>query len=314
MSACSEGGERMSKSDRSPRPNAIRLSAADKATMAVIYTLLTLAVFVTVYPLVFVFSASISDPNAVYAGKVWLFPKGIQWRGYVEVFSSRLVFVGYRNSFIYLVLGTALNLFVTFTGAYALSRRDIYLRGLLTGIIVFTMWFNGGMIPTFLLVKSLGLVDSFWAMIVIGAVNAYNFIICRSFIQNSVPEELQEAGRIDGCNDFMLCLKIVLPLSGPIIAVLTLYYGLEHWNGYFNAMLYLNSRELQPLQIFLREILLQDQTIDMSRDLESLQEIELLKRVMKYSLIIVASLPMLILYPFLQRFFAQGVMIGAIKG
>ena len=294
--------------------NAIRLDAADKATMVVIYTLLAIAVFVTLYPLIFVFSASVSDPYEVYSGKVWLLPKGIQWRGYSEVFTSKWVFVGYRNSLIYLVVGTAVNLFVTFTGAYALSRKDIYLRGPLTAIIVFTMWFNGGMIPTFLLVKELGLVDTLWAMVVIGAVNAYNFIICRSFIQNSIPEELQEAGRIDGCNDFALCLRIVLPLSGPIIAVLTLYYGLEHWNGYFNAMLYLNRRELQPLQIFLREILLQDQTIDMSRDLESLQEIELLKRVMKYSLIIVASLPMLILYPFLQRFFSQGVMIGAIKG
>ncbi|MBQ4435138.1 MAG: carbohydrate ABC transporter permease [Clostridia bacterium] len=304
----------MSATARNPRHNAIRLDKADKAAMAVIYLLLGIAVFVTLYPLVFIFSASISDPYEVYGGKVWLFPKGIQWRGYSEVFSSHWVFVGYRNSLIYLVLGTAVNLFVTFTGAYALSRKDIYLRGLLTGIIVFTMWFNGGMIPTFLLVKGLGLVDSFWAMIVIGAVNAYNFIICRSFIQNSIPEELQEAGRIDGCNDFALCGRIVLPLSGPIIAVLTLYYGLEHWNGYFNAMLYLNRRELQPLQIFLREILLQDQTIDLSMDLESLQEIELIKRVMKYSLIIVASLPMLILYPFLQRFFSQGVMIGAIKG
>lgn len=304
----------MSKSKLVSRGNAIRLDRSDKVTMAIIYFLLILAVFVTLYPLIFVFSASISDPYTVSSGKVWLFPKGIQWRGYKEVFSSRWVFVGYRNSLIYLVLGTAVNLFVTFTGAYALSRKDIYLRGVLTGIIVFTMWFNGGMIPTFLLVKSLGLVDSFWAMIVIGAVNAYNFIITRSFIQNSIPEELQEAGRIDGCNDFMLCLRIVLPLSGPIIAVLSLYYGLEHWNGYFNAMLYLNERELQPLQIFLREILLQDQTIDMSMDLESLQEIELIKRVMKYALIIVSSLPMLILYPFLQRFFAQGVMIGAIKG
>ena len=304
----------MAKSTHNAHRNAIRLDAADKATMAVIYLLLAVAVFVTLYPLIFVFSASVSDPYEVYSGRVWLFPRGIQWRGYSEVFTSKWVFVGYRNSLIYLVLGTAVNLFVTFTGAYALSRKDIYLRGPLTAIIVFTMWFNGGMIPTFLLVKELGLVDSFWAMIVIGAVNAYNFIICRSFIQNSIPEELQEAGRIDGCNDFALCLRIVLPLSGPIIAVLTLYYGLEHWNGYFNAMLYLNRRELQPLQIFLREILLQDQTIDMSRDLESLQEIELLKRVMKYSLIIVASLPMLILYPFLQRFFSQGVMIGAIKG
>ena len=309
------GGERMTKSIPGvSRRNAIRLAKGDRFALSVIYLLLGIAVFVTLYPLIFVFSASISDPNEVYAGRVWLLPKGIQWQGYAEVFSSKWVFVGYRNSLIYLLLGTALNIFVTFTGSYALSRKDIYLRGLLTGIIVFTMWFNGGMIPTFLLVKSLGLVDSFWAMIVIGAVNAYNFIICRSFIQNSIPEELQEAGRIDGCNDFALCLKIVLPLSGPIIAVLTLYYGLEHWNGYFNAMMYLNRRELQPLQIFLREILLQDQTLDLSMDLESLQKIELVKRVMKYSLIIIASLPMLIIYPFLQRFFAQGVMIGAIKG
>lgn len=292
----------------------IRRERGDRAFMTVIYILLAITVLVILYPLIFVLSASVSDPNAVYSGKVWFFPVGIQWRGYAEVFSSKWVFVGYRNSLVYLVLGTALNLFVTFTGAYALSRRDIYGRGFLTGVIVFTMWFSGGMIPTFLQVKNLGLVDSFWSMIVIGAVNAYNFIICRSFIQNSIPDELQEAGRIDGCNDFALCARIVLPLSGPIIAVLTLYYGLEHWNGYFSAMLYLNNRELQPLQIFLREILLQDQMLDLSMDLESLQEIELLKRVMKYSLIIVASLPMLILYPFLQKFFSQGVMIGAIKG
>ena len=292
----------------------IRPERGDRVFMAFVYVLLAVTVLIILYPLIFVLSASISDPSAVYSGKVWFLPVGIQWRGYTEVFSSKWVFVGYRNSLIYLVLGTMLNLVVTFTGAYALSRKDIFGRGFLTGIIVFTMWFNGGMIPTFLQVKKLGLVDSFWSMIIIGAVNAYNFIICRSFIQNSIPEELQEAGRIDGCNDFALCARIVLPLSGPIIAVLTLYYGLEHWNGYFNAMLYLNNRDLQPLQIFLREILLQDQVLDLSMDLESLQEIEMLKRVMKYSLIIVASLPMLIIYPFLQRFFSQGVMIGAIKG
>lgn len=292
----------------------IRPERGDRVFMAFVYVLLAVTVLIILYPLIFVLSASISDPSAVYSGKVWFLPVGIQWRRYTEVFSSKWVFVGYRNSLIYLVLGTMLNPVVTFTGAYALSRKDIFGRGFLTGIIVFTMWFNGGMIPTFLQVKKLGLVDSFWSMIIIGAVNAYNFIICRSFIQNSIPEELQEAGRIDGCNDFALCARIVLPLSGPIIAVLTLYYGLEHWNGYFNAMLYLNNRDLQPLQIFLREILLQDQVLDLSMDLESLQEIEMLKRVMKYSLIIVASLPMLIIYPFLQRFFSQGVMIGAIKG
>ena len=292
----------------------IHATGRDRAFVIIVYTLLALITLLILYPLIFVLSASISDPNAVNSGKVWLWPVGLQWKGYAKVFESRWVLVGYRNSLIYLVFGTALNVFVTFTGAYALSRKDIYGRGLLTFFIVFTMWFNGGMIPTFLQVKSLGLVDSPWSMIIIGAMNAYNFIICRSFIQSSIPGELQEAGRIDGCSDFRLCAMIVFPLSGPVIAVLTLYYGLEHWNGYFNAMLYLNNRDYQPLQIFLREILLQNQTLDMSADLESLQANEMLKRTIKYSLIVVASLPMLVIYPFLQKFFAQGVMIGSIKG
>ena len=292
----------------------IHATGHDRAFVIIVYALLALITLLILYPLIFVLSASISDPNAVNSGKVWLWPVGLQWKGYAKVFESRWVLVGYRNSLIYLVFGTALNVFVTFTGAYALSRKDIYGRGLLTFFIVFTMWFNGGMIPTFLQVKSLGLVDSPWSMIILGAMNAYNFIICRSFIQSSIPGELQEAGRIDGCSDFRLCAMIVFPLSGPVIAVLTLYYGLEHWNGYFNAMLYLNNRDYQPLQIFLREILLQNQTLDMSADLESLQANEMLKRTIKYSLIVVASLPMLVIYPFLQKFFAQGVMIGSIKG
>ena len=292
----------------------VHATGQDRAFIIIVYALLIIICAVTLYPLIFVLSASISDPNAVNSGKVWLLPVGIQWRGYAKVFENEWVLTGYRNSLFYMVFGTAINLFVTFTGAYALSRKDIYGRGILTFYVVFTMWFNGGMIPTFLQVKALGLVDSPWSMLIIGAMNAYNFIICRSFIQNSIPGELQEAGRIDGCSDFGLCWRIVFPLSGPVIAVLTLYYGLEHWNGYFNAMLYLNSREYQPLQIFLREILLENETIDLSADLESLQAQELLKRTMKYSLIIVASAPMLILYPFLQKFFAQGVMIGSIKG
>ncbi len=296
------------------RPVKIRDGRQDRLFGIVVYALLAIIAALIVYPLIFVVSASISDPNAVNAGKVWLWPVGVQWEGYKKVFESRWVLVGYRNSVIYLVLGTLLNIFVTFTGAYALSRRDIFGRGLLTFFIVFTMWFNGGLIPTFLQVKNMGLIDSFWTMIVLGAMNAYNFVICRSFIQSSVPDELQEAARIDGYNDFGLCWKIVFPLSGPIIAVLTLYYGLEHWNGYFNAMLYLNNKELQPLQIFLREILLQSQVVDMSMDVESLAEIELLKKTMKFALIVVASLPMLVIYPFLQRFFAQGIMIGSLKG
>ncbi len=304
----------MKRSSKRFSDTPIRLAASDKVYLGCVYGLLALIVIVILYPLIFVLSASISDPNAVYAGRVWLWPIDIQWKGYAEVFSSRWILVGYRNSLIYLVAGTALNIVVTFTGAYALSRRDIFGRGLLTFFIVFTMWFNGGLIPTFLQVRSLGLVDTPWVMIVLGAMNAYNFIICRTFIQSSVPLELQEAGKIDGCSDFGLCARIVFPLSGPVIAVLTLYYGLEHWNGYFNAIIYLNDRGLQPLQIFLREMLLQNEMVDMTADLESLQEQEMLKRTIKFALIVVASLPMLVIYPFLQKFFAQGVMIGSIKG
>jgi putative aldouronate transport system permease protein len=196
-----------------------------------------------------------------------------------------------------------------------LSRRDIVGRKVLTFFIVFTMWFNGGLIPTFLLVKSLGLVDSPLVLVILGVVNAYNFIICRTFIQNSIPGELQEAARIDGSSDFGLCWRIAFPLSGPILAILALYYGLGHWNNYFSALIYLNNRSLQPLQIFLREILLQDQFVDGSAiDLDSLQELVRMTKIMKYSLIVISSLPMIMLYPFLQRYFVQGIMIGSIKG
>lgn len=298
--------------------NALKIkdTASDRVFIAIIYILLGLIALIVLYPLIFVLSASVSDPNAVNAGKVWLLPVGFQLKGYTMVFSSKWVLVGYRNSLFYLLLGTVLDIFVTFTGAYALSRRDIYGRKLLTFFIVFTMWFNGGLIPTFLVVRSVGLVDSPLALVILGAVSAYNFVICRTFIQNSIPGELQEAARIDGCSDFGLCWRIVFPLSGPVIAILALYYGLGHWNSYFPALMYLNRREWQPLQIFLREILLQNEFVDLeaSVDLKSVQELARMTKIMKYSLIVIASFPMLILYPFLQRYFVQGVMIGSLKG
>ncbi len=293
----------------------IKDSMSDRIFIAIVYILLGVTALIVLYPLLFVLAASVSDPNAVNAGKVWLLPVGFQLQGYTMVFKSKWVLVGYRNSLFYLLLGTSLDIFVTFTGAYALSRRDIYGRKFLTFFIVFTMWFNGGLIPTFLVVRSLGLVDSPLVLIIMGAVSAYNFVICRTFIQNSIPGELQEAARIDGCSDFDLCWKIVFPLSGPVIAILALYYGLGHWNSYFPALMYLNRREWQPLQIFLREILLQNEFVDLqSADLKSVQELARMTKIMKYSLIVIASFPMLALYPFLQRYFVQGVMIGSLKG
>jgi len=299
---------------RSTYRTRIKDSRGDMATNAVIYVTLGIICFLMLYPIIFIFSASLSDPNAVAAGRVWLWPVDLQFGGYQRIFGSQAVFTGYRNSLLYLIFGTALNIFVTFTGAFALSRKELFGRGPLTFFVVFTMWFNGGMIPTFLLVRSLGLVDNPLVMVIFGAVNAFNLIITRAFIQYSVPEELQDAARIDGCTDFGICWKIVFPLSGPVIAVLVLFYGLEHWNGFFRALMFISSREYQPLQIILREILLQNQTLDVGADVGSLREIEMAQRSMRYALVIVASLPMLIIYPFLQRFFTKGMMIGSLKG
>ncbi len=298
------------------KPSArIKENISDRFVYAIILVLLGIISLVMLYPLLFVLSASLSDPTMVNAGKVWLFPVGLQFKGYEAVFQSKWVLVGYRNSLYYLICGTALDIFVTFTGAYALSRRDIYGRKILTFFIVFTMWFNGGLIPTFLVVRGIGLMDTPLALVILGAVSAYNFIICRTFIQNSIPGELQEAARIDGCSDFGLCWRIVFPLSGPVLAILALYYGLSHWNSYFPALMYLNNRNYQPLQIFLREILLQNEFVDLnSVDLKSVQELAQMTKIMKYSLIVVASLPMLALYPFLQRYFVKGIMVGSLKG
>jgi putative aldouronate transport system permease protein len=293
----------------------IKDSASDRIFYSIIVIILGIIAVIVLYPLLFILSASISDPNAVNSGRIWLFPVGIQFSGYISIFKSKWVLVGYRNNLLYLLFGTALNVFVTYTGAYALSRKDIYGRKLLTFYIVFTMWFSGGLIPTFLVMRSVGLIDSPLTLVIFGAVNAYNFIICRTFIQSSIPGELQEAARIDGCSDFGICWRIVFPLSKPVLAVLVLYYGLEHWNSYFPALMYLNKREMQPLQIFLREILLQNQIVDInSMDLKSVQELSRMTKIMKYSLIVVASVPMVILYPFLQRYFVQGVMDCSIKG
>ncbi len=198
---------------------------------------------------------------------------------------------------------------------YALSRKDLYGRKLITLFMMFTMWFSGGIITTYLVVNKIGLYNKWYTLIVMGLISVYNVIITRSFMSGSIPLELQEAARIDGCSDFQIFGRLILPLSKPVIAILCLYYGLGHWNSYFNALIYLKDKNLQPLQIFLREILVQNEAVNMSSDaLDTMIERAMMAQTMKYSLIVVASLPMLIIYPFLQKFFVKGVMIGSVKG
>ena len=295
--------------------NKISSSREDKIFNVIIHIIIATLLIIVAYPLIFVLSSSFSSKEAVTNGLVFLWPVDFSIEGYVTVFQKPDVLIGYRNTIIYTVVGTMLNLVLTMIAAYPLSRKDLPGGKFLTLIFTFTMIFNGGMIPTYMLVKGMGLMNSPLSMIVLGGISAYNLIIARTFIQNSIPGELLEAARIDGCSDFRYVGQIILPLSKSVIAVLTLYYAITHWNAYFNAFLYLNNENYWPLQLFLREILLENQ-IDASQILDpELQEAKQgMANLLKYSLIVVSTIPVMILYPFIQKHFVSGVMIGSVKG
>lgn len=295
--------------------NKISSSREDKIFNVIIHIIIATLFIIVAYPLIFVLSSSFSSKEAVTNGLVFLWPVDFSIEGYVTVFQKPDVLIGYRNTIIYTVVGTMLNLVLTMVAAYPLSRKDLPGGKFLTLIFTFTMIFNGGMIPTYMLVKGMGLMNSPLSMIVLGGISAYNLIIARTFIQNSIPGELLEAARIDGCSDFRYFGQIILPLSKSVIAVLTLYYAITHWNAYFNAFLYLNNENYWPLQLFLREILLENQ-IDASQILDpELQEAKQgMANLLKYSLIVVSTIPVMILYPFIQKHFVSGVMIGSVKG
>lgn len=288
---------------------------SERITGICIYVLLGVVTLIVLYPLFFVLIASVSNPGSVIRGEVWLWPKGFSLVGYERLFGNKELLRGFMNTVMYTVAGTALNVVMTVAGAYPLSRADFKGRHFFTFLIVFTMFFGGGMIPTYLLIKSLGLLNTFWAMIIPSAVSVWNILIMRTFFQSSIPKEVQEAAFMDGCSNIKILLKVVLPLSGPVLAVMVLFYAVGHWNAYFSALLYLSDRDLYPMQLFLREILVQNQMqemVDISDDTlaRSLMEAEAIK----YAAVIVTNLPMLILYPFLQKYFVKGVMVGAIKG
>jgi putative aldouronate transport system permease protein len=279
--------------------------------------LLSLMMLIVAYPLILVVSSSFSDPFEVLMGRVWLLPKKISVAGYQLILERKELWIGYRNTIFYAVFGTAVNLFLTVITAYPLSQKEFYIRKPLMLIYSFTMYFGGGLIPTYFLVKNLGMLDSVWSMIIPGAVSIWNVIIARTFFQSSIPGELKEACLLDGCSEIQYLVKVVLPLSAPILAVLLLFYVVGHWNEYFSAMIYLKSRDKFPLQLFLREILVLSQMEkEMASGMDAASAAEKLKlgEAIKYGVIIVSSLPVLVLYPFLQRFFVKGIMVGSLKG
>lgn len=293
----------------------VKNSFNDKIFMAVVYVFLLLILIIALYPLLYVVSASFSSPEAVAGGKVFVLPVNPTLLGYRAVFRNQKIITGFLNSLFYLVVGTLVNLAMTMLAAYPLSRKEFYGRKLITGIFVLTMYFSGGLVPSYLLVKNLHLMDTRAAMIIPVAMSVWNVIIARTYLQSTIPDELFEAASLDGCSEIGFFFRIVLPLSAPIMAVLVLYYGVGHWNSYFNAMIYLKSSRLYPLQIVLREILLLgNMDLTVVTDVEAMREMQGLSNLLKYVVIVVSSLPMMCIYPFVQKHFVKGVMIGSLKG
>lgn len=280
----------------------------------IVYLIAAVIIIIVLYPLLFVVAASFSDPARVLNGEVWLLPKGVTLEAYINILHNDKIWIGYRNSILYTVVGTLINIVMTLLAAYPLSRPDLPGRKGLMLIITLTMFFSGGLIPSYLLVKGLGMVDTMWALIIPGAISTYNLIVMRTYFQSSIPWELQEAAHMDGCSNWRLLLSIILPLSKPILAVMVLFYAVGHWNAFFNALIYIRSEELYPLQLVLREILMISQSAGEEGGNVGLEDKILLSESIKYAVIIVSSLPVLIMYPFVQRHFVKGVMIGSIKG
>lgn len=305
------------------KKNRIKNTLGDNIFDCVNYMILIAFFLITLYPMLYVVSASLSDPQAVATGEMVLWPVGVNFDGYSQTLAYKDIWTGYANTIFYTVVGTILNLLFTIPAAYALSRKDLQGRGLMTTLFIITMYFGGGMIPTYINMYEFGLVHTRGAILVTGLVSAYNLIVARTFFSSSIPHELQEAAYLDGCSTFQLFVKIVLPLSAPIIVVMALYYGVGHWNEYFSAFLYLGTkRELFPLQVFLKEVLTQSQ---LSADAlteggftpEQIAELEKMGETadrMKYCIIVVSAAPMLAIYPWLQKFFNKGVMLGSVKG
>ena len=288
---------------------------SDIVFSTIINVVLFLLTIMILYPLYFVIIASISDPNAVASGQVILFPKGFTIEGYQYILKDKRIWTGYFNTIIYTFFGTLLALVITIPAGYALSRRDLMGRNIIMKIVMFTKFFSGGLIPTYLIVSALGLVDTRYVLIILGSFNVFNLILCRTFFVNTLPHELQEAAEVDGCGIVRYFFSIVLPLSKAIIAIMVLYYAVGHWNSFFTSLIYVNDSSLYPLQMILRDILIKGQSIQADvADPEMLEYMRQIARTIKYGVIIISSLPVLVMYPMVQKYFVKGVMIGSVKG
>lgn len=293
----------------------IRHSREDVLFYAITIALLTMFFIAVLYPIVYVIASSFSSARAVSSGWVVLFPVEPSLEGYAAVFRNKNIGTSYLNTLLYTALGTIANMIMAMFCAYPLARKTLPGRNFFTFLFTFTMYFGGGMVPNYILVRTLGMIDTLWSMIIPGALSVYNMILARTFIQSSIPGELLEASKIDGCSDFLFFFRILLPLSKAILAVLAIYSMVGHWNAYFSAMLYLNTPHKMPLQITLKQILVANSiSQDMMVDPETQEAQQMMADLLKYALIVVSTVPIMCIYPFMQKYFTKGVMIGSLKG
>ena len=284
----------------------------ERLVTAIVYLFVILVIFIVAYPLYFIIIASLSDSRLVASGQVYLYPKGFTLAGYEAVFNDSRIWTGYRNTLFYASVGTFISMAVTIPAAFALSRKDFYLRKVFMTFFIITMFVRGGLIPTYINLKKFGMINSVWAILVPFCLSVYNMIIARTFFESSIPQELHDAARIDGCGMNQFFFQIVLPLSKAMLSVITLYYLVGKWNEYFNPLVYLNDAAKQPLQVVLREILIRNQAFESG--LSGGDAAQQVADLIKYAVIIVSTAPLLIIYPFIQKYFEKGVMIGSVKG
>lgn len=304
------------RSEGKSKFRAFRDRYADRTFTIVATTILLLSIIAVIYPLYFIVIASISDPNAVYEGRVWLFPSGVTFEGYQRILTDGRIWSGLANTMIYTVLGTAISVSAILCGAYALSRKDLPGRKYLMLLFVITMFFDGGLITKYLVVKDLGLLNTVWAVVLPGAIGVWNLIIARSFFENTIPNELREAAQMDGANDFRFFFQMVLPLSKPLIMLMIMVHVVANWNSFFDALIFLNDDSKYPLQLVLRNILIQSDvssTGTTGGDIASYAAAQRIAELTKYAMIVVSSLPLMIALPFMQKHFTKGMMIGAVK-
>lgn len=295
------------------RPRAIKRTIGERTFDVFITLLLSALIVVTLYPFLYVVFASVSAPELLIRHRGLLFfPLGWNTASYTRVLSNPMIIKGYQNTLTIVVLGTTLNLLMTSLGAYVLSRKGVMLKNLIMFLVVFTMFFSGGLIPFYLQVRGLGLADKLWALIFPTLISTWNLIVMRTSFQ-AIPDSMEESARLDGANDLHILFLIILPLSLPVVAVMILFYGVGHWNAWFNAMIFLRSRTKYPLQLILREILVASDTSSMTTNVGGM-DVEAIGQTIKYATVVVATVPILFVYPFLQKYFVKGIMVGALKG